>query len=369
VTVILICTALIAMYACIEAIFALALSGKNGQNSSQPLNSYSIVVAARNEEKNIEQCIQSLLALEAKPECIVVVDDHSDDGTADVVKRLASRNPLITLLSCDSGETGKRAALLKGVLFSNTELILTTDADCVAGPKWASSLIAPMDSGVRLITGPVVVSGRGVLFIAEYTETLYLMSGGAGAAALGLAFQVSGANLAFYKSDFEAFVKSGTGSSFKSGDDVFFLQYLQTNYGRKSAVFNQESEAVIRTESQPSVGAWLQQRVRWMSKAAGYRRFDAFIAGMLMMSSFAACIVAAVCMIILPEFFYYGLTCVVLKMLGDFLLLVSAAVKWELRTRLISFVLFTPLYPFFLLAVGLTALLGGKQSWKGRKIT
>jgi len=368
VTVILICTALIALYAFVEAVFALALTEKNSKNSCQSVNSYTIVVAARNEEKNIEKCIQSLLALEATPERIIVVDDHSDDGTAEVVMRMASRNPLIILLTCDTAETGKRAALLKGVLFSKTEMILTTDADCVAGSKWASSLMAQLSPEIKLVTGPVVVSGRGVLFNAEYTETLYLMSGGAGAAALGLAFQASGANLAFYKNDFEEFVKSGSGSHFKSGDDVFFLQYLQTRYVRKSIVFNQDSQAVIRTQSHSSPGAWLRQRVRWMSKAAGYRRFESFIAGLLMMASFVACFVAVVCMIHTPEFFYYGLTCVALKILGDFLLLVSAAVKWELPIRLLPFVLFTPLYPFFLLAVGLTAVLGSKQSWKGRNI-
>jgi len=368
-TVLLICVAIIAMYACIEAVFALVLSGNTSTKSNQPEESYSIVVAARNEEQNIERCISSLLAQNILPACIIVVDDHSEDSTAEIVSRMASEHPVIQLIYCSSEETGKRAALLKGVSHSKTELIVTTDADCFAGPGWASALITQLGPGVKLITGPVVVSGRGILWLAEFAETMYLMSGGAGAAALGMAFQASGANMAFYKNDFGKFAESGSGSGFKSGDDVFFLQYIQIMYGRKSVVFSQNSEAVVRTNSHASVGAWMRQRARWVSKAAGYRRFDAFIAGMLMMASFAACIVAAVYMLLVPDYIFYGLCCVVLKILGDFVLLVSAAMKWELRIRPLSFILITPLYPVFLLAVGLTAIFGGKQSWKGRIIT
>jgi|GEM_PF-480210 len=368
-TVLLICVALIALYAFIEAVFALALSGNTSTKSNQPEESFSVVVAARNEEKNIERCISSLLAQNIQPACIIVVDDHSEDSTAEIVSRMASEHPVVQLIHCSNDETGKRAALLKGVSQSKTELVLSTDADCFAGSGWASALITPLGPGVKMITGPVVVSGHGVLWLAEFAETMYLMSGGAGAAALGMSFQASGANLAFYKNDFEAFVESGSGSSFKSGDDVFFLQYIQKMYGRKSVVFSLNSEAVVRTNSHASLGAWLRQRARWVSKAAGYRRFDAFVAGLLMMASFAACIVAAVYMFLVPDYIFYGLCCVVLKILGDFVLLVSAAMKWDLRVRPLAFILFTPLYPVFLLAVGLTAIFGGKQSWKGRTIT
>ncbi len=51
----------------------------------------SILVPARNEEKNIADCVQSLLAQDY-PFCeVIVLDDHSTDGTAEILRGLGLR--------------------------------------------------------------------------------------------------------------------------------------------------------------------------------------------------------------------------------------------------------------------------------------
>jgi hypothetical protein len=53
----------------------------------------SVLIPARNEERSIGPAVQSVLAnVGAELEC-VVLDDHSDDGTAGVVRALAARDP------------------------------------------------------------------------------------------------------------------------------------------------------------------------------------------------------------------------------------------------------------------------------------
>ncbi|HVZ49894.1 MAG TPA: glycosyltransferase family A protein, partial [Gemmatimonadaceae bacterium] len=50
----------------------------------------SVVVPARNEAHNIEPCVRSILASGWHSLEVIVVDDHSTDGTGDIVRRIAA---------------------------------------------------------------------------------------------------------------------------------------------------------------------------------------------------------------------------------------------------------------------------------------
>jgi glycosyltransferase involved in cell wall biosynthesis len=89
------------------------------------------IVPARNEEKGIAACVQSL---EQQPEIaqILVVDDQSTDHTADVVRSLAAEIPHLRLLEvCDlpPGWVGKNNALCIGAKEAHGDWLLFTDAD------------------------------------------------------------------------------------------------------------------------------------------------------------------------------------------------------------------------------------------------
>ena len=104
-----------------------------------PQKKVSIIIPARNEESNIGSCLASLkeqsypLALLE----IIVVDDHSNDKTAEIVKAFPLGNiRLIRLAEQLSVEINsyKKKAIETGVDSATGEWIITTDADCVAGP-------------------------------------------------------------------------------------------------------------------------------------------------------------------------------------------------------------------------------------------
>ena len=102
----------------------------------------SIIIPARNEEQNITNCINSILSQVYPRELyeIIVVDDHSTDGTADCVHSAAGGNvKYISLEHYLDGavpKSHKKAAITAGVNQSKGELIITTDADCTALPDW-----------------------------------------------------------------------------------------------------------------------------------------------------------------------------------------------------------------------------------------
>jgi glycosyltransferase involved in cell wall biosynthesis len=96
----------------------------------------SVVIAARNEARGIEPALRSVLALHGATE-VVVVDDRSDDGTGEILDRLAEEAPHLRVLhvrELPAGWLGKTHALQVGADAARGELLLFTDADVVMAP-------------------------------------------------------------------------------------------------------------------------------------------------------------------------------------------------------------------------------------------
>lgn len=92
----------------------------------------SIVVATYNEARRIGPCLEGLIAQGPVVREILVVDSASTDGTGDLVRAAALRDPRIRLL-CDSplpaGWVGKVWALQHGLQHARSEWVLGIDAD------------------------------------------------------------------------------------------------------------------------------------------------------------------------------------------------------------------------------------------------
>src|SRR2546423_11630849 len=123
--------------------------------ASAPTPRIAVIVPARNEADFITQTIQSLLAQNYPgPLRIFVVDDHSSDGTPNLVRSAKAHDPeRLTLISCSSlppGWTGKMWALSQGVQQASEfhpDYFLFTNADIVHAPDSVSSLIALAQAG------------------------------------------------------------------------------------------------------------------------------------------------------------------------------------------------------------------------------
>src|SRR5512135_404901 len=76
----------------------------------------SILVPARNEEKNIARCIQSLLSQDSPSFEVLVVDDRSEDNTLVTLERIAGLQPKLKILAGSSppeGQVGKNWACVQ----------------------------------------------------------------------------------------------------------------------------------------------------------------------------------------------------------------------------------------------------------------
>ncbi|HBG71570.1 MAG: hypothetical protein A2W93_08010 [Bacteroidetes bacterium GWF2_43_63] len=367
-TAVLIIIGVIALFSFIEAVFAIGIMAGSNELVEKKGFKYTVIIAARNEAESIRACIQSVLRQSITPAAIIVVDDHSEDETLNIIQSLARENPLVVGLSNGRDETGKRAAIMKGIAAADTDVILTTDADCIVDCDWAASLYSKFSDKKKLISGPVITQSSGFRNAAEYAESLFLVGVGAGAAEQGLMFQASGANMIFWKNDFSDFYKSAVGAGFKCGDDVFFLQHIQKKFGTKATGFCNNAGAAVITKPCNSIKSWVLQRVRWAGKSRGYSGLLPFLIGSLVALSNAALVAALVLFFIFPDLRFFIVPGIALKIMGDALVLFSAAFSWKAPVKIIPFFILPLLYPFFLLTIGITMLLHKNKVWKGREI-
>ncbi len=98
----------------------------------------SVIVPARNEARNIEACVRSILASRYPHLEVIVVNDHSRDGTGDIARRVAVTDARVTVVGnpdLPDGWFGKQWACHNGALGARGELLLFTDADTRHGPE------------------------------------------------------------------------------------------------------------------------------------------------------------------------------------------------------------------------------------------
>lgn len=97
----------------------------------------SVIVPARNEARNIERCVRSILSTSYDAMELIVVDDHSTDRTADIARGAAGDDRRFRLLDnppLPNGWFGKQWACSTGAALASGGLLLFTDADTAHSP-------------------------------------------------------------------------------------------------------------------------------------------------------------------------------------------------------------------------------------------
>ena len=100
--------------------------------------SVSIIVPARNEARNLERCLRSLLAADYPRFEIIVVNDRSTDATGEIARRFAKKDHRVVAI--DGAEkpedwAGKPWACWQGYQKATSDIFLFTDADTEHGPR------------------------------------------------------------------------------------------------------------------------------------------------------------------------------------------------------------------------------------------
>lgn len=112
-----------------------------------PLPPVSILVPARNEERNIERCVKSLLAQNYPHFEVIVLNDHSTDRTSEILAALQKNSPQLKILNgkdLPEGWLGKAWACQQLADTASGELLLFTDADTEHSPEAVQRAVATL---------------------------------------------------------------------------------------------------------------------------------------------------------------------------------------------------------------------------------
>ncbi|MDX2645624.1 bifunctional polysaccharide deacetylase/glycosyltransferase family 2 protein [Streptomyces sp. PA03-1a] len=214
----------------------------------------SVIVPAYNESAGIEAAVRSLLASDHPVE-VIVVDDGSTDGTADLVEAL--RLPYVRVVR--QANAGKPAALNTGIAAASHDLLVMVDGDTVFEPDAVRMLVQPLaDPRVGAVSGNAKVINRGGL-LGRWQHIEYVVGFNLDRRLFDLAEcmpTVPGAVGAFRR---EALLRVGGVSDATLAEDTDLTMALCRDGWR--VVY--EENAIAWTEAPASLGALWRQRYRW----------------------------------------------------------------------------------------------------------
>jgi succinoglycan biosynthesis protein ExoA len=110
---------------------------------SDPL--VTVVVPARNEERSIERCLDSVLAQTERDLEVLVIDGDSDDATVDVVRERAARDPRVRVLR--NPRRTIPAALNVGLAAARGRWLVRVDAHSTVPPDYVRAVVAHLSTG------------------------------------------------------------------------------------------------------------------------------------------------------------------------------------------------------------------------------
>ncbi|GAA1181680.1 glycosyltransferase [Kitasatospora gansuensis] len=214
----------------------------------------SVIVPAYNESAGIEAAVRSLLASDHPVE-IIVVDDGSTDGTADLVEAL--RLPGVRVIRQQNA--GKPAALNTGIAAASCQLLVMVDGDTVFEPDAVRMIVQPFaNRRVGAVSGNAKVVNRGGL-LGRWQHIEYVVGFNLDRRLFDLAEcmpTVPGAVGAFRR---EALLRIGGVSDTTLAEDTDLTMALCRDGWR--VVYEERAKAW--TEAPASLGALWKQRYRW----------------------------------------------------------------------------------------------------------
>lgn len=338
-------------------------------NNNEDHRFISVIVPARNEEKNISGLLAAL-KLQSYPSHsfeVIVIDDFSTDATADIVKRFPLQNLSLTEPIVNSDHSSKKKAIEAGITKAKGELIVTTDADCIPPSGWLQAINdLYVQSDASFIAAPVKFThDKSLLQTFQAIDFMTLQGITAASVVTGSLTMCNGANLAYTKKAFTE-VKGYEGiDKVATGDDMLLMYKIWKN--DPSRVFYlKKKEAIVITQPMKTWKELLMQRKRWASKTLIYddTRIILVLGFVYLFNCFFAVVLVA--SFFDPRYWLLVAGYWLLKAVIEFPFVYSVARFYGEEKLLRSFFFLQPLHIFYTVFVGLVSQFG-KYEWKGRR--
>lgn len=322
----------------------------------------SVIIPFRNEEKNLPQLIQAILAQRKQPHEILFIDDHSEDNGKQLLEKAFKEMNHISSVTLPSNLQGKKQAIHFGVQNSTGDYCLTLDADVQFHPDYFQGFSSSVKSD--MLIGPVVMNSASFwsrLFAFEYMlfnafnfafSSLYMNT-------------ASGANLLFSRKKYLELNTLGDHGFLSSGDDHFLLRDFQK--ANAHIEISNNLTIAVQTNSVRNWSDYFNQRIRWISKTKSKSNWKEMSIGLMLTLYLIGSYIWAISFLIQHDYsLLFGI--IGLRFVIDLFVYSNYASRLGKLSLFIWYPLFFIIYPIVFTFV----LIGSvfyKPRWKGRPIT
>ncbi len=330
----------------------------------------SIIICARNEEKNIARCLSGILQQNypAQQIEIILINDAGTDQTVRIAEKLLSTSLVSYKIISNVTHKGKKQSLSNGIAIAHHDFIITRDADTFTDSnEWLNSICAHHQfTKSNFIIAPIQLADNyGMLWALQAIEMHLLQLFTIGSAYFKFPYLCNGANLAFHRRLFEAVNGYESHKQIASGDDVLLLESIK-KIPSANISFLKVKTAIVKTYPEYSLKALLHQKARWAGK---YQFNPNPINNLVALCIFTTNIIWLINLLVSfvnPLYSYFGLIFVVFKLIIDILLLFLSG--YFIKNKFIA-VFALPvgfIYPIYVLLVAISSLII-KPKWKESK--
>lgn len=275
----------------IQIIYYFVFSSFLSKNKKENLNTdinlpVSVIICAKNEAKNLEEFLPSILNQKHPDFEVVLINDASSDNTLDVMELFSEKHENIKIINVRNVETfwgNKKYALTLGIKAATHNHLLFTDADCKpVSENWIQEMSAKFSSKKTIILGyGKYTKTNSLVNLFVRFETLITAIQYFSYAKIGIPYMAVGRNLAYQKEDFfnvKGFINH---MHIKSGDDDLFIQDAAT---KENTIICTSKDSYTTSVAPKSFSQWFRQKRRHISTANHYKTTHKLLLGLFFLS-------------------------------------------------------------------------------------
>jgi len=346
--------------------FRVGMSRARRGGASEDLPPVSVIIAARNESRNIDSCLASLARLEYPGEKleIIAIDDNSTDDTWQRMQTWRDRMPALCTLRTEGvvhGMKGKANAVAQAIEQSRGEIIMTTDADCEAPPGWVAETVRQYAADTGCVCGFTLLKTDGQFAGMQSVDWAYMLSIASAGVGWSLPLSAVGNNMSFRRQAYDD-VGGYAGVGFSVTED--FALFKAIGYRTRWKIrYPLRKETLVWSAPCADLRELYLQKKRWGKGGLKIHPlgFAIMSVGFLM----------SVAVLALPwTGFPLGayLAGIAGKCAGDAFLLYGTLKVLRQRRLFRYFPLFELYYVLYVSLLPFVVLLTGRVNWKGRKL-
>lgn len=325
----------------------------------------TVIVAARNEENNIRQCIESLLRLNYPTDKlqIIIVNDRSTDGTKDIIlSYTGNHNQLTYLETIDSpGKLkGKPKALSQAINKARGELIFTTDADCHVNPDWLKEMVLHYDPDTGVANSYTIIEPRNIYWGMQSYDWLYLLSLASGSDGISIPLSCVGNNMSYRKKAYDE-VGGYEKIKFSVTEDFILLQSIK-KHGKWKTKFPADRNTLNYTLPCLNLKELYRQKKRW-GRGGLDSNWLGYFAGVMGWSISTAIMIGW--LFVSLKLYLLVVLC---KLIADFILTLPVIIKFRVYKLILYFIPFEIYFIIYAFSLLFIEVFDRKVMWKDRQL-